>query len=82
MADATNRRVTVVSEEDTKKPKKRATTAKKKKEAAAEPTAVAVEPKAGDPCPLCGQGHVISGKTALGCSRWKEGCTWRLPFKQ
>ena len=80
MSDSTNRRITVVTEEETKKPKKRTTTAKKKKEAA-EPTAVAVEPKAGDVCPLCGEGHVISGKTAYGCSRWREGCTWRLPFK-
>jgi len=33
------------------------------------------------PCPLCGQGHVIKGKTAYGCSRWKEGCTWRQPLQ-
>lgn len=33
-------------------------------------------------CPICGQGHIIKGKTAYGCSRWKEGCTFRLPFKQ
>ena len=74
MADATNRRITVVSEEEEKKSKKRATTSKKKK--------VNEEPKEGDVCPLCGKGHIISGKTAYGCSRWKEGCTWRLPFKQ
>ncbi len=34
----------------------------------------------GQPCPLCGQGTIIRGKTAYGCSRWKEGCTWRQPF--
>ena len=37
-------------------------------------------PIEGQPCPLCGQGHIIKGKTAYGCSRWKEGCTYRLPF--
>ena len=31
-------------------------------------------------CPLCGEGHIIKGKAAYGCSRWKEGCTWRKPF--
>lgn len=36
----------------------------------------------GSACPICGQGHIIKGKTAYGCSRWKEGCTFRLPFKQ
>lgn len=32
-------------------------------------------------CPLCHKGTVIKGKTAYGCSRWKEGCTWRMPFE-
>lgn len=31
----------------------------------------------GDPCPSCGQGRVIRGRHALGCSRWREGCTFR-----
>ncbi len=34
----------------------------------------------GLPCPLCGQGHIIKGRAAYGCSRWKEGCTYRMPF--
>ena len=29
----------------------------------------------------CGIGKVIKGNTAYGCSRWKEGCDWRKPFK-
>ena len=37
---------------------------------------------AGQPCPVCGQGTIIKGKTAYGCSRWKEGCTFRKPFEQ
>ena len=37
--------------------------------------------RAGSICPQCGQGKVIKGKTAYGCSRWKEGCDWRKPFK-
>lgn len=37
--------------------------------------------RAGSVCPQCGQGKVIKGKTAYGCSRWKEGCDWRKPFK-
>ena len=36
--------------------------------------------RAGSACPLCGEGKVIKGKTAYGCSRWNEGCTWRKPF--
>ena len=36
--------------------------------------------KTGDLCPLCQQGRIIRGRTAYGCSRWREGCTWREPF--
>lgn len=34
----------------------------------------------GMPCPKCGVGHIIKGNTAYGCSRWREGCTYRMPF--
>lgn len=34
----------------------------------------------GKPCPLCGKGTIIKGKTAYGCSEWKSGCTFRKPF--
>ena len=40
------------------------------------------DPMVGKPCPLCGQGTLIKGKSAYGCSRWREGCTYRLPFQQ
>ncbi|MBQ9364101.1 MAG: DNA topoisomerase 3 [Bacteroidaceae bacterium] len=34
----------------------------------------------GMPCPVCKQGTIIKGRTAYGCSRWKDGCTYRMPF--
>lgn len=37
--------------------------------------------KAGAVCPVCKKGKVIRGNTAYGCSRWKEGCTYREPFQ-
>ena len=88
MSDTSNRRVTVLSDAELKKvkspkaeaaPKPKASRKKKKEETT---TAATDEPKEGDTCPLCGQGHIIKGKTAYGCSRWKEGCTYRVPFKQ
>ena len=30
-------------------------------------------------CPLCHTGHILRGKTAFGCARFREGCTFRLP---
>lgn len=36
----------------------------------------------GMPCPLCGKGIIIRGRTAFGCSEWKNGCTYRIPFEE
>ena len=33
-------------------------------------------------CPVCGKGTIIKGKTAYGCSRWREGCNFRKPFDE
>ncbi len=30
-------------------------------------------------CPACKTGHILRGKTAFGCARFREGCQWRLP---
>ena len=43
-------------------------------------SAPAADPMVGKPCPVCGQGVIIKGKTAYGCSRWREGCTFRQPL--
>ncbi len=34
----------------------------------------------GLPCPKCHEGHIIKGRTAYGCSRWREGCDFRRPL--
>ncbi|HUH27727.1 DNA topoisomerase 3 [Gelidibacter sp.] len=52
-----------------------------------EPKAVAekvVKKKAGITsaiCPKCKSGHLIEGKSAFGCSAYKDGCRFVLPFK-
>lgn len=33
------------------------------------------------PCPLCQKGTIIKGKTAFGCSAYKEGCGFRYTFE-
>jgi DNA topoisomerase-3 len=33
-----------------------------------------------DKCPKCKDGNVIKGKTAFGCSAYKTGCDFRMPF--
>lgn len=32
------------------------------------------------PCPLCGKGHLLKGRTAYGCSEFRTGCPLRLDF--
>lgn len=82
LSDNTNRRVTVLSESDLKK--KMAPKAKTAPKAPARPKEKVAKPVAdelvGQKCPVCGEGVIIKGKTAYGCSRWKEGCTYRKPF--
>lgn len=56
------------------------------KNAAASPQPATSEPSADDSiigttCPVCGKGTIIKGKTAYGCSNWKNGCTYRVVFK-
>ncbi|MDB4534723.1 DNA topoisomerase 3, partial [Vicingaceae bacterium] len=31
-------------------------------------------------CPKCKQGTILKGKTVYGCSQFKEGCGFRMPF--
>lgn len=82
LSDNTNRRVTVLSESDLKK--KMAPKAKTAPKAPNQPKPAkpAADPLVGQKCPVCGEGVIIKGKTAYGCSRWKEGCTFRKPFSE
>ena len=67
----------------TRKTKPRRASAKKKRKLTTENIAATANtsgPHEGDICPKCGQGHVIKGKTAYGCSRWREGCDYRFSF--
>ena len=81
LSDNTNRRVTVMPEEPEKK-KKAAPRAKKATASAPTPQPALPEGDAiiGTKCPLCGKGTILKGKTAYGCSEWKNGCTFRKPF--
>lgn len=38
------------------------------------PPAPRAGPAVGEICPSCGKGRLIQGRTAIGCSRWREGC--------
>lgn len=85
LADNSNRHVTVTTDDDLKKKlaPKAAQAPKPKSKKPTAKTAKALKPDdglIGKPCPKCGKGTIIKGKSAYGCSRWKEGCDFRLPF--
>ena len=92
LRDNTNRRVTILTDEDLKKKKKttkkKTTTAKadNKKADAPQPTppdsTSAYDSIIGTTCPICGKGTIIKGKTAYGCSNWRNGCTYRVDFNK
>ena len=89
LTDPSNRRVSVTTDEDLKKKRKKeapTSTAPKKAAAKANDATKGAEGETrlviGQPCPLCGKGVVIKGKTAYGCSEWKNGCAFRQPFAQ
>jgi len=84
LSDNSAHHVTITTEEDLKKkPAAKKTTARKPSATGtSQPATPAANeaPMVGKPCPLCGKGTIIKGKTAYGCSNWKEGCQYRLPF--
>ncbi|MFT4167795.1 MAG: DNA topoisomerase 3 [Dysgonomonas sp.] len=67
--------------EPEKKPEKKSSP-RKKKEDTGEKKAKASAKKTDKEvtCPLCKKGKLLKGKAAYGCSEWKAGCTYRLPF--
>ena len=48
--------------------------------AKAQTSAATTDDISGQTCPVCGKGTIIKGRTAYGCSRWREGCSFRKPF--
>ena len=93
LSDNTNRRITIVQPSTAVKvsaastgnksaaTRKRAVRKKEEKPAPVSvPVAETDDTLEGHPCPLCGKGVIIKGRTAYGCSEWRNGCTFRKPF--
>lgn len=72
LSDNSNRRITIQAVPSKQEEKKKTT--KKSPRKAATPKQDTI---IGKPCPLCGKGVIIKGKTAYGCSEWRNGCNYR-----
>ncbi|TAJ12421.1 type IA DNA topoisomerase [Marinilabiliaceae bacterium JC017] len=68
--DQSQKKIEIVEEE--KKEKKSAKSQQKPKKA---------EDKQEMKCPRCGKGHFLKGKSAWGCSEYKNGCKTIVPFE-
>jgi DNA topoisomerase-3 len=66
--------VAVEQEKKESKPKKARSKSPKKEKVAEKDKPVI--------CPLCKKGTILKGKSAYGCSEWKNGCTFRLSFEE
>ncbi|MDE6207835.1 MAG: DNA topoisomerase 3 [Muribaculaceae bacterium] len=84
LSDNSNRRIEAVHEEPSKGRKKSSA-------GAAADGAESAPKKARAPrihkleqvkCPVCGEGHMLKGRAAYGCSRYAEGCGFRLSFDE
>lgn len=85
LSDQTGRTITIEqaapekpqAEKEPKGKKTRKPRAKKEKTAGQpESTTVPAKPV----CPICKKGSILCGKTAYGCSEYKDGCTFRMDY--
>lgn len=71
LKDNSNSSITVEAEEKPKKVEKKTRTKK-----------VAISSVEQIKCPLCKKGHLLKGRQAYGCSEFKSGCRFVLPFSE
>ena len=84
LSDNSGRSITI---EDVKEEKKENKKEAKKKESASDGENAEKKPrkpraKKEKPllCPVCGKGSILRGKTAYGCSEYKNGCNFRMNY--
>ena len=70
LSDSTARRITIEAKPEEKPAEKK----EKKERKPRKPRAPKLV------CPLCKKGTILRGKTAYGCSEYKNGCTFRLDY--
>ena len=71
LSDQTGRSITIEQKQEPEKaePNKKTKKERKSRKKTAKPI-----------CPLCKKGSILRGKTAYGCSEYKNGCTFRLDY--
>lgn len=71
------------SDNETGEAPKKTTRSRKKKTDVATPAPITyTQATLPTVCPVCGKGTVIKGNKAYGCSEWKNGCKFLIPFSE
>ncbi|MBO5720087.1 MAG: DNA topoisomerase 3 [Bacteroidales bacterium] len=75
------KKITIEEITEVKKPDSKPKTKRKKPlEKAPKPAKEKKEKAKEVKCPVCGKGVLIKGRSAYGCSEWKNGCSFTIPF--
>ena len=77
LSDNTSARIEIKAPEEVKKASAKSTVQAEKK-----PRKPSIKSLEAIQCPVCGSGHLLKGKQAYGCSRFREGCTMLLSFEE
>ena len=75
LSDNSSTNIIVEKEEEKKTPAKAADRPKR-------PRLKAIKSLEEIACPVCAKGHIIKGRTAYGCSEFRNGCSMLLPFSE
>ena len=77
LSDNTSQRITAVEPE---KPSKKSSKKDSAKSKSSKKKNTSVKDFSDITCPVCGKGHLIKGRTAVGCDAYKDGCKFLIPF--
>jgi len=78
-----NRKIEIVQVELEEKPEKeKKTKSDESKKSTTKQSSAKDEEPAVITCPKCKRGTMLKGKTAFGCSEYRNGCTFRVMFEQ
>lgn len=76
--DNSNQRIGTVPDKTESAPTKKTA---KNGDAPKKPRAPRIKDLSQIKCPLCGEGHLVKGRTAYGCSNYASGCRFLMPFE-
>ncbi len=80
LSDNSHRQIKVVEADDKNKSKKASKQTDAERQKPARTRTPRIKSLDEIKCPKCGAGHILKGRTAYGCSRFRDGCDMRLDF--